>query len=237
MIFNYFEKESTVFDAIEALRNQAWQRCSPEDIEIILVDDGSQNEQLLEKLPEDVLYLWQRKVGYGICRAKNTGARLANGDYLIFLDPDIVVNREYFDAALEQFALYGDRVVQCGYLRDYHFEGCPDPRTEFGVWVRSDRPTARFYQIAGGNLAISRGLLFETRGFDEDLIYGGVEDLLFGYHLSKLIGVSILFNRKMEGRHIPHPPSAAHAAPEQSWEIVKLKWPEFYLDYVERGIR
>lgn len=237
LIYNYYKKVSTLFKSLESLQKQAWRLCSPDDIEIILVDDGTEGENIFNQLPENVLYLWQRKRGYGICRAKNTGARLANGDYIVFLDPDIMVSPQYFDAMLEEFQRYGDRLVQCGYIEDYHFAGCPDPRLEFGVWERSNRPTRRFYQIAGGNLAISRSLYYETPGFDEDLIYGGVEDLLFGYHLSKLPGVSVLFNRNMQAWHMPHPPGGAHANPDKTWEIVRRKWPEFYDDYIVRGLR
>ena len=237
IVFNYYKKASTLFKSLESLQKQEWRLCSPDDIEIILVDDGTEGENILDQLPENVLYLWQRKRAYGICRAKNTGARLANGDYIVFLDPDIMVSPQYFDAMLEEFHRYGNRTVQCGYIEDYHFVGCPDPRLEFGVWERPNRPTRRFYQIAGGNLAISRSLYYETLGFDEDLIYGGVEDLLFGYHLSKLPGVSVLFNRSMQAWHIPHPPGGAHANPGKSWEVVRVKWPEFYDNYIVRGLR
>lgn len=237
VIYNYFKKESTLFQSLEALKNQTWKHCRPDDIEIVLVDDGSEGEDVVDRLPSDVRYLWQRKNGYGICRAKNIGARLASGEYIVFLDPDIKACSEYLDAMLEGFQYYGDRVVQCGYIWDYHFAGCPDPRVEFGVWERPNRPTRRFYQVAGGNLAMSRALYYETGGFDEELIYGGVEDLLFGYQISKLPETSILFNRRMESWHIPHPPGGAHIDPGRSWEVVKRKWPEFYEEYIVRGLR
>lgn len=185
LVYNYYRKASTVFRSLESVQNQNWKKCRPEDVQIILIDDGTEGEPIHSRLPENVLYVWQRKTGYGTCRAKNTGARLGSGDYIVFLDPDIRICPSYFDAILEQFENYGDRLVQCGYIWDYHFVGCPDPRVEFGVWERPNRPTRRFYQVAGGNLAISRSVYFETPGFDEDLIYGGVEELLFGYHLSK----------------------------------------------------
>ena len=237
VIYNYYKKESTLFKSLDSLEHQSWQLCKPEDIEIILIDDGTLGEDLVDRLPEKVLYLWQRKVGYGICRAKNTGARLANGDYLVFLDPDIMVGSSFFDAMIEKFRLFGDRLVQCGYIWDYHFQGCPDPRSEFGVWELPDRPTRRFYQVAGGNMAMSRALYMETPGFDEDLIYGGVEDLLFGYHLSKVRGTAVLFNSSMESWHIPHPPGGAHADPQKSWEVVRKKWPEFFQQYITLGLR
>ena len=237
VIYNYFKKDSTLFDSLKSIENQAWRLCRRADIEVILIDDGSPGEAIANRLPEDVIYLWQRKIGYGICKAKNTGARLANGDYLVFLDPDIMLQPDYFDSMLEGFRAFGERVVQCGYVWDYHFAGCPDPRVEFGVWEHPNQATHRFYQIAGGNMAIPRALFFETAGFDEDLIYGGVEDLLFGYHLSKVPGTAVVFNDHMQSRHIPHPPSGAHANPRKSWDVVQLKWPEFYDDYIVKGLR
>jgi glycosyltransferase involved in cell wall biosynthesis len=237
VILNYYSKESTVYTALEKLSNQFLSLCSSEEIEIIIIDDGTEGEELCKKLPNNITYLWQRKFGYGISRAKNTGAKIANGKYLVFLDPDILVCEPYIDAVLSGFYKYGDRVVQCGYIWDYHFKGCPDPRTEFGVWENPDCLTRRFYQLAGGNMAISKSLFMETEGFDEDLIYGGVEDLLFGYHISLLSTVTVFFNKEMESWHIPHPPSLAHANPQKSWDVVKIKYPDFYDQYIVRGLR
>ena len=237
IIINYFSKESTVLNSLASIQKQTLNLCSPEEIEIIIVDDGTVGENILEKLPNNIIYLWQRKFGYGISKAKNTGAKIANGKYLVFLDPDLHICPTYIDALLRGFAKYGDRIVQCGYIWDYHFVGCPDPRTEFGVWENPDCLTCRFYQVAGGNMAISNRLFRETEGFDEDLIYGGVEDLLFGYHFRQLYGSAVYFNRVMESWHIPHPPSLAHADPGQSWNVVRVKYPEFYEEYIVRGLR
>lgn len=237
VILNYFAKASTVFECLKSLRAQTLLMCRPEHIEIILVDDGTEGESMRAELPEDVIYLWQRKDRYGICRAKNTGAKVANGRYLVFLDPDIRVSPTYIDAVLRGFERFGDRVVQTGYIWDYHFTGCPDPRTEFGVWDIQDGVSHRFYQLAGGNTAISRSLFFETPGFDEDLIYGGVEDLLFGYHVAQRPNTAVYFNRDMLTWHIPHPPGLAHANPQASWDVVKVKYPEFHDAYIVRGLR
>ncbi len=237
IIYNYYMKASTIFTSLERLQNQALTRCSAAEIEIIIIDDGSEGENIGEQLPHNVTYLWQRKFQYGIARAKNTGAKIANGHYLVFLDPDILISEHYIEAMLEGFATYGDDIVQCGYIWDYHFQGCPDPRTEFGIWENPDRPTQRFYQVAGGNMAIVKNIFQRTPGFDEDLIYGGGEDLLFGHNYGKLPGASVYFNRQMESWHIPHPPSPAHASPQKSWEIVKDKHPEFYEAYIVKGLR
>lgn len=252
VIINYYSKESTIFSALEKLSSQSLRSCAASEVEIIIIDDGTEGETMCKDLPPNVIYLWQRKVGearYGICRAKNTGAKIANGKYLVFLDADILVSETYVEAALEGFQRYGDRVVQCAYIWDYLFKGCPDPRTEFGVWENPDYLTSRFFQVAGGSMALSRDLFIKSKGFDEDLVYGGVEDLLLGYQLSRLPRTTVYFNRKMECWHIPHPPAGAHAMtsettwkkrlkhPGKSWDIVKSKYPDFYDQYIVRGLR
>jgi GT2 family glycosyltransferase len=237
VILNYFQKETTVFACLEALEKQNWDMCKSDDVEIILIDDGSEDTTWISQLPEKVIYIWQKKNRYGICRAKNTGAKIANGEYLVFLDPDIVVDANYFNAMLNQFKQHGDALIQCGYIWDYHFEGCPDPRLEFGVWENPNRLTNRFYQLAGGNMAISRELYDKSPGFDEDLIYGGVEDLLYGYHLGQISNTQIMFNQEMLSWHLQTPPSGAHSNPGKTWDIVKMKWPEFYEEYITKGIR
>jgi GT2 family glycosyltransferase len=209
----------------------------PEAVEIILVDDGSEGSAVPGRLPPQVTYLWQRKNDYGISRAKNLGAKVANGRYLVFLDADILVHELYIDAVLRAFEAWHPRVVHCGYISDYRCPGAPDPRTEFGVWENPGMPTTRFYQVAGGNLAIAKSLFVESGGFDEDLIYGGVEDLLFGHQIGRLPHTAIRFDTAMSSRHLPHPPSPAHANVQASWDVVRTKHPGFYERYMVQGLR
>ena len=236
VVIPYFCKEKTIFQCLEALRNQE-NSCDPAQVEIIVVDDGSPDKIIHQNLPDDVHYLWQKKNLFGAGRARNTGAKLSNGRYLVFVDPDVIVGPLYFEGMLRGFSQFGDRTVQTGYIIGYYFDGSPDPRAEFGVWENPGILTRQFYQLASGNMAIARNLFEEIRGFDEDLIYGGVEDLLFGYHVGLMPATSIVFNREMEARHMPHPVGGAHLNTTHTWEIVKRKWPEFYADYIVNGSR
>jgi hypothetical protein len=237
VILPYFAKASTVFACLDRLRRQSLGLCARDEVEIILIDDGTEGEDLRSRLPDDVIYLWQRKRLFGAGRARNTGAKIANGTYLVFLDPDCLVTETFIDGVLRGFARFGDRVVQTGYISDYYFPGSPDPRTEFGVWNIQDGVSARFFQLAGGNMALGRALFFEADGFDEALIYSGVEDLIFGYRLGQLPRTAMYFNRDMLATHLPHPPSPAHGSPAASWAVIKLKYPEFYDAYIVKGLR
>jgi glycosyltransferase involved in cell wall biosynthesis len=240
VIITYYAKESTIFSVLESIHSQSLHSCAPNQIEIIIIDDGTEGETVQQRLPPNVTYLWQRKpgdAGFGASRARNTGAKIANGKYLLFLDADILTGKTYVEAALRGFQKYGNRILQCGYIWDYFFAGCPDPRTQFGVWENPDHLTKRFFQVASGSMALSRDLFVESKGFDEEMIYGEVEDTLFGYQLSRLRRTAVYFNREMECRHVPHPPSIAHAEPDKSWHIVKTKYPDFYEQYIVQGLR
>jgi glycosyltransferase involved in cell wall biosynthesis len=237
VVVNYFDREATIYRVIDRLLNQRIENCSSDQIELIVVDDGSENGRVSEMLPGCVTYVWQRKDRYGIARAKNLGAKVANGRYLVFLDADILVADDYIDTVVRAFERWDERVVHCGYIWDYHGKGAPDPRTEFGVWDNPGMPTRRFYQLAGGNMAIAKPLFAEAGGFDEDLIHGGVEDLLFGYQLGQLPKTAIRFDTRMAAWHLPHPPSPAHANVSASWGVVKEKHPSFYDQYIVKGLR
>jgi predicted O-methyltransferase YrrM len=237
IIVNYYQRESTLFAVIESLLEQKLHSCTMDQIEVIIVDDGTDGGSVRDRLPAKVTYLWQRKDQYGISRAKNMGARLANGKHLVFLDADVRVGDGYIDAVMHAFDDWDHRVVHCGYIWDYHHKDADDPRTEFGVWENPGSLTRRFYQVAGGNLAIAKSLFLETGGFDEDLIYGGVEDLLFGYQLSRLPHTAVRFDPRMVSWHLPHAPSLAHANVPASWNVVKAKHPEFYDQYIVKGLR
>ena len=177
VIVNYYEKQSTLIPVIERLLNQSMMLCTPDEMEIIVVDDGGEGGEVRSLLPNRVTYIWQRKMQYGIARAKNTGAKLANGRYLVFLDADILVAPTYVDAVLRAF----DSVGRAGGAVRLHLglslQGRARPADRIRGVGDPGGLTGRFYQLAGGNMAIAKSVFLETPGFDEDLIYGGVEDL------------------------------------------------------------
>lgn len=241
VIIPYFERRESIFQVIEPLFSQRMTQCTPEQVEIIVIDDGSAPPGIANELPQKVLYLWQRRIvrdgfAFGASRARNTGAKIANGEILVFLDSDILVGDDYIDTVLQGYRAHGPLTAQAGYILDYFFPGAPDPRTSFGVW-ENPQPCQRFSMTAAGNLAVPRRLFEAAGGFDEDIIYGGVEDMCFGHQMSCVPGAAIFFNRAMKGRHLPHPPSGSHADQMRSWAIVKEKHPVFFEEFQEKGIR
>lgn len=235
-IYPFYKKADTILRSIESIKSQ---RISFPDlkIEIIVVDDGSDETTIVEELPKDVIYVWRNKFQYGISRSRNLGAKIANGKFFVFIDPDLVLNPNYVNSVISQFQQFGHRTVLTGYLRDYFYEGCEDPRTAFGVWESHDVPTGRFLHLAGGNMAIHRDLFAEVGGFDEDLIYGEVEDTLFGYLVGQLPRTQVVYSFGLTVTHIPHAVGLAHKKPITSWDVVAYKYPEAYKKIVIEGIK
>ena len=74
--------------AIESVLNQSYS-----DFEIIVVDDGSTDntkEVVGQYMDSRINYFFQENSG--VSAARNTGSKLAKGDYLVFLDSDDYVN-------------------------------------------------------------------------------------------------------------------------------------------------
>jgi len=88
-VFNI--ERALLIECVESVLNQ-----SHNDIEVIIVDDGSTNEETLETLDSymrltdtgsKTITVFQKPNG-GQGSARNAGLSLANGDYVLFLDSD-----------------------------------------------------------------------------------------------------------------------------------------------------
>ncbi|NBV00752.1 MAG: glycosyltransferase, partial [Burkholderiaceae bacterium] len=71
------------------------------DFEIIITDDGSgeSTRALIEKeqldFPVPIKHLWQEDIGFRKSLILNQGIAAAQGDYLVFLDGDCIVQNDF----------------------------------------------------------------------------------------------------------------------------------------------
>ena len=168
--------------------------------EVIVTDDGSQpaTRELLLRLAQDypvrLVHLWQPDDGARMSRARNRAIAAAQGDYVVLLDGDMVVER-HFIADHRTFArrgcfVQGSRVLtDATSVNDMLRHGPSFP--EFfrrGIDRRRHtlrlpllarlfaRPSKRQRGIKSCNMAFWRDDLLHLNGFNEAMIGWGRED-------------------------------------------------------------
>ena len=81
--------------------------------EIILVDNNSQDNShkiCKEKFPQIILV--ENKSNLGYCEGNNVGIRLANGEFIVILNPDTIVEKEWINYLLDAYQQKGDGLYQ-----------------------------------------------------------------------------------------------------------------------------
>lgn len=93
----------TTFDRPDALAFvlASLERQSDLPDELVIADDGSgpATRELIERFrrrfPRRILHAWQPHDGYRLCRVRNLALARASGDYVVQLDGDMVLHREF----------------------------------------------------------------------------------------------------------------------------------------------
>ena len=99
VIIPVYNRPEEVSELLDSLTMQALKH----EVEVIVIDDGSeltcQNEVEPYRNQLDIKYQYQENQGPGI--ARNNGAKLANGEFLVFLDSDCVLPSDYLKKTID----------------------------------------------------------------------------------------------------------------------------------------
>lgn len=164
-----------------------------ERFEVVVVDDAGGDLETAEVVRSrqqgSVRLHLSRGQRRGAAAARNSGARLAKGDLLLFCDDDVIVEPPHLRLHLEARASQGDALVNG--VSEFRAElRSALERTSFGRYrlelerrfeTEADgRPLGgeRFETafLSARNLGIRRELFWEIGGFDETFPYAGAED-------------------------------------------------------------
>ena len=176
---------------------------SPEQWEVIVVDDASRDDTALvaARFADTVHRLTGPPAGPG--KARNAGAALARGTWLVFIDADVVVHRDtlrkFADAGARDpgvvavFGAYDSRPMARGVITEYrnllhryvHLQGSGDAET---FWA--------------GCGAVRRDWFLEAGGFDvEKYPRPQIEDIELGYRLRDR-GGRIVLDPDIQATHL-----------------------------------
>lgn len=202
-----FNNKHELRTTLESLKSLNYPKDS---FEVIVVDDGS-TPPLRPEVGQDLNFTHQftyiPRTNLS-CRAKarNSGARLATNEYLVFIDGDQYINPELlttYNAAINHnprmTAFLGTRIDlkewQSSYLlNDWNYEQLKKitrTQVDFRDYVRTYHEN-NFFEQPGGwvlfwshNFAIKRKAYEQIGGFDEKFLGWGCEDVEFGYRLAR----------------------------------------------------
>ena len=120
VVVPYYEAPEALALTLAGLEGQTYPR---ELFEVVVVDDGSDPPlELVEPTPLRVLVVHQEDLGFGLARARNNGARAAEGDILVFLDCDMVPEAEWLVSHARWHHAACD-IVSLGFRSHVDFDG------------------------------------------------------------------------------------------------------------------
>jgi glycosyltransferase involved in cell wall biosynthesis len=216
-----YNRADLVGEAIESALAQTYQ-----PVEVIVVDDGSTDG--IEKAIEPYLgaIRFVRQENRGVSNARNHGVRLAEGDYLHFLDSDNLLSPDAVERWVEAYRCVADAeisyspphpdwrtTVRPEFLKPPHGGlGCPTADL-MGV-------VARGYPFLMLSVLIPRWLVLENGGFCEWLRWD--EDTRFWFHLG-LRGTKVVGRWSRRNHARPRPSGLSQTPrPEGDWGRVVL---------------
>lgn len=213
VVVPYYEAPGALALTLAGLETQSYPR---ELFEVIVVDDGSDPPlELTDPSPLNVRVIHQEDLGFGLARARNNGARAANGQILVFLDCDMVPESDWLACHARWHHAASD-LVTLGFRNHVEFEGIDTDairgRQASLAELFKGRPAQRpewierrmeatdelascaddvFRVVTGGNFAISADFYNEVGGFDESFTQWGSEDIEFGWRAYALGAVLV----------------------------------------------
>ena len=206
VVIPYFESEDALEITLAALAEQSYPAAL---IEVVIVDDGSEPplSSPVWSGTAAISVVHQEDQGFGLARARNTGAAHAKGEIIVFLDCDMVPEPGW----LEAHARWHHQVphaLTLGFRRHVDFAGVGAPaiaaaardgsvgalfverQQEQPEWIefhmeRTKELTSAdddlFRVVTGGNLGMRTETFRIAGGYDESFTQWGAEDTEFGY--------------------------------------------------------
>lgn len=152
-----------------------------EDIEIILVNDGSQDRSMvvvkkfLEQYPDKITYL--EKENGGLSDARNYALPYAKGEYIAFLDSDDYVEKTMYKDMYELAKKEDSDMVECNFYWEY-----PNKKKEdIGVVYNGKKEMLEKVRVVAWNKLIKKEVLEKSKvTFPKGYRY---EDVEFTYKL------------------------------------------------------
>jgi len=202
------------------------------NFEIILVDNNSKDESHVkckEKFP--LINLIANKENLGYCEGNNVGIRVANGKFVIVLNPDTIVEPNWINELLQGYEKFGHGIYQPKFLTIDNksiLQSTGNMIQLFGFGYsrnKGDKDEKQFNNIENINYA-SGTCLFTTKEIFTQL--GFFDSFLFAYHDD----LDLCWRASMQGIQSYYIPTSIVFHPSEGFSF---KWSNFKFFLLERN--
>jgi GT2 family glycosyltransferase len=189
---------------IAGLEQQAYRS---DAYEVIVVSDGSTDgtDAFLETLNSTMRLHWLTQSNRGPAAARNAGVQKAIGEFIVFIDDDLVPEPQLLEEHARSHQEAGRDVVVLGpLLTPEGFEMTPWVRWEQEMLMKQYNALGRGHwpasarQFYTGNASLRRSHILAAGGFDEG--FRRAEDVELAYRLANN-GLEFVFNIEAAGMH------------------------------------
>lgn len=221
VIIPTYNRAALLREAIQSVLDQTYQ-----DIEIIVVDDGSTDDtvSVVEQFEHRLRYIYQSNAG--VSAARNSGLQVAEGEFVAFLDSDDTFLQGKLAQqvpVLESDARLG--VVASGIA---HVDETGRVRYVEEGWLASPEVSLRSTLLAGlcslHGALIRRDWLAAVGGFDPTL--ASAEDMDLWYQLG-LAGCRMVWRPYIVGRRLIHAGNSSRRFvfhSRQAFQVLNKVW-------------
>jgi glycosyltransferase involved in cell wall biosynthesis len=177
-----------------------------DNIEVVVISDGSTDgtDAYFASVKSPLNLHFVHQTNSGPAAARNAGIHAAQGEYILFIDDDVVPTPQMLSEHMRQHELRDNRVVLGPMLNPPDFQLSPWVSWEQAMLEKQYKAllngtweaTAR--QFYTGNTSLRRQILLDSGGFDER--FRRAEDIELAYRLEEY-GVEFCFTMTAVGLH------------------------------------
>ena len=121
LIVPFYNVEKYILKCLESIESQDCR-----DVEVVLVDDGSldSTSEIVNHFITDKQEQYKviKQKNMGLSGARNTALKYANGDYLIFIDSDDWIDKQYLSCLKEIIEDYSPDIIRCKWYENSETE-------------------------------------------------------------------------------------------------------------------
>ncbi len=172
------------------------------DFEVLLVDDGSCDNSLeiARKYPVKLI---QMPKNQGAACARNKGAQEACGEILLFMDSDILVEKESFSILMDDFCdkdIAGVVGLLSSKLKFTNFSSNYKNLYMHYTYSMLPRYVSVFYTSFA---SVRREIFNECGGFDGNYLNATIEDIEIGERITAA-GYKLIIDKRLQVEHLRH---------------------------------